>query len=442
MGPIYIDISIHYVLLFHFENNLYQLKMKKFRKQKIKKYILMNRLTIYSLTFLLIVTLSVPHNTKAQIEHEPYPVYDTKPVIMKAPYLIDPSETAITVNWMTDTPSHSKVIYGKANSDTLDHVAESQQDGLLAVGTMQSVRLTGLEPGTDYRYKVASRRVVQLNPYWPEMGQWVKSPSYSFTTFDREKPVVSFSVITDTHEHVDWINDLMGMVDWEKTEFIRHNGDAFDYILNEQQKFDKWLTPLSKGLDQSVPLIFARGNHEFRGSYARQLFKYVPIHTDNYYITIEDGPAHLLVMDSGEDKPDTTNVYAGLNRMEQYKEIEYEWFKKHVEESEALKKAPFRIVAMHQPKWGWTGGQRDKWTKLANKANIDLVISGHWHRYDRIGPGEEGSNNEYPILVIGQKQIAHVNVTKQFIIVEVQDIDGELIDSFCIDSEGRVQEKL
>lgn len=375
--------------------------------------------------------------TQAQVANRPYPVYDTKPVITQDPYLIDPAETGMTINWMTDTPSQAQIVYGEAGGKLTDTV-EPQKNGLIPVGTLQSVRLNELEPGTRYTYKVRSRRVVKLKPYWPEMGKWVESPEYSFTTFDRQKSKTSFSVISDTHEHVDWINQLMKKVDWKQTDFFVETGDALNYIKSEQQIFDQWLAPITKGLQQTTPLIYARGNHDLRGPFARNWFDYVPIHEGNFYFARDQGPAHFIVIDSGEDKPDTTNVYSGLNRLKEYRQEEYKWFEHHVKTSKSLKEAPFRILLIHDPKWGFTGGKEAQWTALANKAKVDLVIAGHWHRFKRIAAGEE--DNEYPILVIGQKQIAHVEVTKNTIVIEVRDMDDQLIDSFQLDRKGVIKE--
>src|SRR5690625_863569 len=110
-------------------------------------------LLIFSLNF-------IPSELSAQ--HQPYPVHETKSVIMQDPYLIDPSETGMTVAWKTDTPAHSKVVYGKEGEE-LNKTAENQEHGLLKVGTMHTVRIENLEPGTTYQYKVMSRRVVKLD---------------------------------------------------------------------------------------------------------------------------------------------------------------------------------------------------------------------------------------------------------------------------------------
>lgn len=386
----------------------------------------------------LLLAFFIFSSLNAQIEHEPYPEYDTKPVIVQNPYLLDPSENAMTVVWMTDTPSHSKVLYGKEGED-LDQIAESREDGMLPVGAVHSVRIKGLEPGVKYNYKVLSRRVVELNPYWPAMGDWVESDIYEFTTFDRKKPKISFSSVTDTHENVEWIEDLMDLVDWDKTDFFVHTGDGLDWVESEKQLMKNWVSPIAKKLNQENPLIYARGNHELRGPFAREMSSYFPIEEGKCYFARDHGPAHFLVLDSGEDKADSTNVYAGLNRLKDYKEQEYKWFKNHVKTSKSLKEAPFRIVLIHDPRWGWMDGENEKWTSLANEAKVNLVIAGHWHRFKRIEPkSEEG--NDYPILVLGQKQIAHVDVTDQYIEVEVEDIEKKKIDAFRIDRKGNIKE--
>src|SRR5699024_1416330 len=155
--------------------------------------------------------------------------------------------------------------------------------------------------------------------------------------------------------------------------------------------------------------------------------------------TFNEGPAHFIVIDSGEDKPDSTNVYSGLNDLKDYRADEFAWVKKYVDTSKALKDAPFRILLVHDPHWGWVDGQNEKWTKLANKANVDLVISGHWHRFKRINPGGK-SGNDYPILVVGQKDVAHFEVTRKYIKVVVEDVNQETVDACKIDRKGNILE--
>ena len=60
----------------------------------------------------------------------PYKVHDTKPVITHGPILLNPSETGVSILWTTDTPCHSKVLYG---SGQLDQSAEPAEHGMLKV---------------------------------------------------------------------------------------------------------------------------------------------------------------------------------------------------------------------------------------------------------------------------------------------------------------------
>jgi acid phosphatase type 7 len=361
-------------------------------------------------------------------QSQPFIVHDTRSVIMQGPYLVDPTETGVTVMWLTDTPSQAMVRFGAG--EALDRQADTPEHGLLPVGTLHAVRLDHLEPGTTYRYQAVATRVVKLNAYWPEKGLPAESPVASFTTFDRRKPAVSFSVVTDTHELVSRIDALMKAVDWTTTDFLAHVGDAFDWLQGEDQVFSRWLTPIGKGLARTKPLVYARGNHEWRGPFARMLFPYVPIREGRFYYTREHGPLSLTVLDTGEDKPDDTNVYSRLNRSEPYLTDELRWLEQTAKADARFRAAPFRVVLMHQPKWGSMLDGQARWVAAANAAGVDLVIAGHEHKFRRAAPGVDGAS--FTTLVLGQDQLARVDATAQEIRVMVTTATGELVDSFTV----------
>jgi predicted phosphodiesterase len=360
----------------------------------------------------------------ARAQSEAYRVFDTRPVITEGPYLVATGETTATVVWLTDTPSHAKVRYGPG--DELSAVAEPQVDGLVPVGTRHVVHLTDLSPGTTYGYEAVATRVVKLNAYWPDKGLDVRSGPHRFTTLDRDRPSVSFSVVTDTHEDTGLIEKLNQSIDWESTDFLVHAGDAFDWIDNEEHLFRAWLRPTAAGLDHTRPLILVRGNHELRGPFARQLLDYVPTPEGRFYYAREAGPVHLMVLDTGEDKPDDTNVYAGLNRMAPYRAAELAWFREHVKTSRRVSEAPFRVILMHQPSWGWVPDGPAAWLETANSAGVDLVIAGHRHRFSYNPPGPDVAHS-YHLLVLGQGQVAHVEATTSELEVVVTDLDGTVV---------------
>jgi predicted phosphodiesterase len=368
----------------------------------------------------------------ALAQSEPYQVFDTRPVIMEGPYLVATSDTTTTIVWLTDTPSHSRVEYG-TGGDT-SGVVEPQEDGLVPVGTRHVVHLTGLEPGTTYSYRVVSTRVVKLKAYWPDKGLDVTSEVETFTTLDPRAPATSFSVVTDTHEDVGRINRLMRMIDWDTTEFLIHAGDAFHSIESQDQLFRNWLTPIAAALAHRKPLVYARGNHEYRGPFARRLADYVPTIEGRPYYARDSGPVHLIVLDTGEDKPDDTNVYAELNRTTPYRDEEFRWFQAHVRSSPRVSEAPFRVIAMHQPRWGWLADGNARWIELANEAGVDLVIAGHRHRFAYAAPGEGGAH-AYHLLTLGQDQVARVDATGTELTVVVTGTDGEEVHRLVIPRE-------
>jgi predicted phosphodiesterase len=362
--------------------------------------------------------------TPGLAQDRPYVIHDTQPVILEGPYLVAPTEDGITVVWETDTDCHSRVEYGESNE--MGRIAEVYPHGMLSVGTTHAIRLTGLTPGTSYHYKVASTRVVKLKAYWPEKGLTVESAVFRFRTPNSRSESVTFSFLADTqHEDVGRLNRNLDIVNWASIEFLVHGGDAFEAIENEEQLFRSFLRPITKRLAHTKPLVFVRGNHEMRGGFARHLYDYVPADTGEFYYAFDAGPVHFLALDSAENKDDDANVYSGLNRTEPYREKEFLWLQNHIETEPRIREAAFRVILIHAPNWGWVGGQSEKWTDLANRAGIDLMIAGHRHRYSWSPAGTEG--RDYSVLVVGQDQAAHVEVSPTQIKVVVTDSNLQVV---------------
>jgi hypothetical protein len=382
-------------------------------------------MTVRTLTVFAILAMSGTLHAQSA----PYTVHDTRPVITEGPYLVATGEHTATIVWFTDTPSHARVRYG--TDGRLSQIAEPQEHGLVPVGTRHVVQLEDLSPGTTYAYEVIATRVVKLNAYWPEKGLDVRSGPYEFVTLDRDDPSTSFSVITDTHEDARLIDSVNRAIVWETTDFLVHAGDAFHWLESEEQVFRAWLRPITAGLAHTKPLVFARGNHEMRGPFARHLPDYVPVPEGRFYYAREAGPVHLIVLDTGEDKPDDTNVYAGLNRTRRYRADELAWFRTHVATDARVADAPFRVVVMHDPGWGWLADGPDAWIATANAAGVDLVIAGHRHRFSYTPPGPD-VDRTYHLLVLGRRQIARVDATADHLEVVVTELNGDTVHTLGI----------
>ncbi|MEW9623819.1 metallophosphoesterase [Rhodanobacter geophilus] len=384
-----------------------------------------------ALAGLLLALPALAATKQAQPFHDddadaPCKVWNSTPAITMPPLLLDVSGTSVVVEWMTDSDSDGTVRYGEHG---LDHAAVAGHDGLLDVGTFHRVVIGGLEPGHTYRYQVAARRVVAVKPYRPERGNTVQGATPRFTTLDPAHTSARFAVITDTHEKVPRIHTLLGEIGKTPEDFVAHLGDTVNWAASEQQFKDVFLSPAAEGLGGSTPLLYVRGNHEYRGPFARQLGLYLHEQGGRYDYVRDDGPLHLIVVDTGEDKPDDTNVYAGLNDLRDYRREGLVRFGAALSDARTCS-APFTVVFRHQPDWGWTGGDNAKWARLANQAHVDLFIAGHLHYFKHIKPGEQG--NDFPILVVGQDQVAWVEATGTELKVRVTDSQGKLIDAFTL----------
>ena len=150
-----------------------------------------------------------------------------------------------------------------------------------------------------------------------------------------------------------------------------------------------------------------------------------------FYYARDAGPVHLLVLDTGEDKPDDTNVYALLNKTTAYRAAELQWLRDHVKSAPRFAAAPFRVIAMHQPRWGWLADGNQPWIDLANASGIDLVIAGHSHRFSSTPPGPNVPHR-YHLLVVGQDQVARVDATATEITIVVTGTDGKVVQTIQI----------
>ena len=110
---------------------------------------------------------------------------------------------------------------------------------------------------------------------------------------------------------------------------------------------------------------------------------------------------------------------------------ELAWLRDHVRTSAHLRDAPFRVIAMHQPRWGWLADGNQPWIDAANDAAVDLVIAGHTHRFSYTAPGPNVPHR-YHLLVVGQDQVARVDATSTELKVVVTGADATIVHTLVI----------
>lgn len=90
------------------------------------------------------------------------------------------------------------------------------------------------------------------------------------------------------------------------------NGDMSNSTESPEQLYRDFIDASVGAFASETPILYNRGNHETRGIYADHLPEYFPKVGGNYYKLYMAGSVAVLLLDCGEDKPDSDIEYGGL----------------------------------------------------------------------------------------------------------------------------------
>jgi acid phosphatase type 7 len=359
------------------------------------------------------------------------PPAPTPLAITHGPFVQAPSETGMTISWATSCKCVSWVEYRPESSKQWLTNRPFHQGLVDADVTYQNVPLSGLQPGTRYLYRVVSRELADFKFYKVTFGGTVISAEHRFTTLDARKPATSFVVLNDRHEKVAPLAASLASVKWTNVDLVFLNGDMVDGVKDEPQLFRCVVDPCTRSFAAAIPLVYARGNHDTRGSFARHLLDYFPTDTGSYYRVFQHGPVSFLVLDCGEDKTDGSPEYFGLVNFEPYMRQQVQWLARQIEEP-AFQKARFRVCFLHipparrpDPKFIRPQWLQDNVVPLLNQGKVDLLICAHTHRYAVQPAGQNGLN--CPMITGGTETVIRCDVTADQIRVTSTDLSGKPI---------------
>lgn len=316
------------------------------------------------------------------------------------PYLQNPTEGGITVMWQTSVPAYSWVEYG---TDTL-HLSKARmlRDGQVLCNNCQTkIRLNGLQPGETYYYRACAQEITLYEGYRKAFGETAVTPFYSFTVPEAGTADFTALIFNDLHKHTATFDALYDRVKEVPSDFVVFNGDCIDDPANAEEAMYHLAYLCEKVGAERIPAFFLRGNHEIRNAYSiglRDLFDYVG---DKTYGAFSWGDTRFVLLDCGEDKPDTTWVYYGLNDFTGLRNDQVGFLKAELG-SEAFRKASRRVLLNHVPLYGNTDKYQpctELWSPLLAKAPFDVNISAHTHAYAFHPQGTAG--NPFPVVVGG-----------------------------------------
>lgn len=358
--------------------------------------------------------------------------------ILYGPYLQNVKETEVTIVWEADKPSIGWV---ELAPDDDSHFYSAERDkffdttnGVKNTSLLHAVKIRGLASGTTYRYRIYSQEVLSHEGISVIYGRVAASDVYNkkpltFTTCDPNKKEISFVMINDIHGREKIITQLMNIANYKEKDLVIFNGDMVSEFKDRETIFNGFMRESIDLFAAEQPMYYARGNHETRGEFATSFQKYFsPKETFLYYV-FRQGPVCFIMLDTGEDKPDSDIEYSGITDYDGYRTEQMEWLKE-LSKNEDFKQAKFRVVIAHMPpskEQGIWHGQKEvlnKFVPILNNAGVDLMLCGHLH----INKYEESSTQiKFPILVNSNNSIVSVKVDENNMNLEVLDIEGKIV---------------
>jgi len=358
--------------------------------------------------------------------------------ITHGPYLQALHDTGVTIVWTTDAEATGWVELAPDDS-THFYLKERPRffagsHGFKNIGKLHKVTLKGLTPGTTYRYRIFSQEVLSHIGAKIQYGDVAATQVYRveplrFTTSRPDQKEVVFGVVNDIHGRNEVMEKLLAQLDLKKTDLVFFNGDMANDLRTEDQMFTDFMDTGTKIFAREIPMYYARGNHETRGQYASPFPEYFPSLTGNLYYMFRRGPICFVVLDCGEDKPDSDIEYSGIVNMDQYRSEQVEWLKEALKRPEYIN-APYKVVIAHIPPFGGWHGEEEiatKFVPLLNEAGAQVMLSGHLHRHVKAPATAEG--HKFPVLVNSNNAMLRAKANDQKLLVEVVDQQGKVIDS-------------
>lgn len=357
--------------------------------------------------------------------------------LLYGPWVHNVDEHGFTVLWVTEKPSLDYVVLAPDDGSafearTRDKYYETSR-GRRVMGRYHCVRVEGLTPGTSYRYRIVGKVVKDASsPYAISYGPQVlispKKTTLRVRTLDSSAESCRFSVLNDIHFNDERYTALSEPIDPSKTDFLVLNGDIVSYAQSIDSVAKHSIMPIARTA-WAMPIFYARGNHEGRGVDFDKVYSLFPTSTGEFWYSFRQGPAAFIVLDAGEDKPDSSHEYAGTADYDPYRERETEWLRQAVRD-EHFVSAPVKICIVHVPtvnykdSWYSQIWITENWAPILEEAGIDLMISAHHHKWICSDAGKDGKG--YPLLVNSNTERMDVIVTPASIDVKTYDTAGTL----------------
>ena len=227
-------------------------------------------------------------------------------------------------------------------------------------------------------YSIHAEKMIYRGPFGGFKGKEISS-EYTFRPVNTADGLVYYTMTDVHHARTGAVKAALAV---ENLDFLVILGDSVGMV--EYEKDAQYSNLLAHDVTGGqIPVVYARGNHEIKGTYAEELYKYVGSKNERFYYWFTLSDVFGITLDLGEDHNDGWWEYYGTDRFTLYHN-EQTQFLQELAETKPYEGYNYTLVACHIP-IQFVNSRKDhvevkaKWTELLNRIQPDLAVYGHQH---------------------------------------------------------------
>jgi len=254
-------------------------------------------------------------------------------------------------------------------------------------------------------YQVHAEKVIYRGPFGSFFGKEIQMENAFFAP--NFKDGIQYLCVSDVHmnkeaaiESLDKASKVSSsdQLDENRESYIDFYVSVGDLVSDVETFEDanyanEVFREVTKG---QVPVIYCRGNHEVKGEYGDDLYRFVGSKDEKFYYTVKMDSVYVLVTDIGEDHDDFWWEFCGTAQFDEYRAEQLEFLQEELYSRE-FENYEYRLHVCHIPTV-YVNYRKDHvqikadMTALLNQFDLDMSVCGHQHEILIFEPGAVASN--------------------------------------------------
>jgi Calcineurin-like phosphoesterase/Bacterial TSP3 repeat len=350
----------------------------------------------------------------------------TNVTVTRGPFLQLPIPGNVTIVWRTDAETDTAIDYGTDTTYSSGTISNP------ALVREHVVNIPGLNPGTDYFYRIRSGGVTLAG------GLTFRSPPTASQSY-------RFAVVGDFGWSDPQTVSVANRMNSVAPNLVLTVGDN---IYNDGQpgQYRFWFTPYQQVM-QRAPMMAALGNHDVIAADGQWAL--------DYFFSPQNGPSGLLERNYSFDYGNAHFAVIDSNPFAQNNAAQMTTIRDWLAADLAATSQLWKFVVFHHPPYTSIGSHDDNAnmkamiSPVAEQHGVQLVFQGHNHFYERINPvngvhyitSGAGGRSLYTVSAGNRKVYSAVIRDDVYSFTQV-DMNGASLALRQIDENGNIIDQL